>query len=93
MSDDISPQVAQLIAQRQEAVAATAALELQQASLSQLPDLTHRLAGKLGAFGHEAAGDAAKALMLDLRSGLVLGDVTERVSEIVSLLASRGTAS
>lgn len=92
MSDDVVPQVAHLIAQRREAVASTAAQELQEASLQELPDLVHRLAGKLGVFGHEAAGDAARALMLDLRSELPVPDVSGRVAEIVSLLTSRGTA-
>ena len=86
MNDDVAPQVAQLIADRHDAVAHTATQELQQASLQELPDLVHRLAGKLGAFGHQAAGDAAHQLMLDLRADGNVADVQGRVAQIVSLL-------
>ncbi len=93
MSHDVAPQVAELIAQRRDAVASAAAHELQQVSRQELPDLVHRLAGKLGAFGHVAAGDASRALMLDLRGGLPPLEVEERVGAIVSLLCSRGSPS
>lgn len=89
MTDDVAPQIAQLIAERRDAVARTAAQELQQASLQELPDLVHRLAGKLGVFGHQAAGDAAHQLMLDLRDDVSVADVHERVAGIVSLLHTR----
>lgn len=87
MVDDTAPQVAQLIAERRDAVARTAAQEMQRASLQELPDLAHRLAGKLGAFGHHAAGDAARQLMIELRDGNHGAEVPGRVAEIVSLLA------
>lgn len=92
MSDDVAPQVAQLIAQRREAVASTAAQELREVSLHDLPDLVHRLAGKLGVFGYEAAGDAARALMLDLQSDVPVPDVGGRIAAIVSLLTSQVAA-
>ncbi len=86
MVDDVAPQVAQLIAERREAVASTAATELMQASPQELPALVHRLAGKLGAFGHHAAGEASRQLMLDLRNGPEAVTLPGRTAEIVSLL-------
>ncbi len=86
MVNNLVPQVAALIADRREAVAHTAAQELQLASPQELPALVHRLAGKLGVFGHEAAGEAAHRLLLDLRGGLGATEYPGRVSEIVSLL-------
>ncbi len=86
MLDDMSPQVAQLIAERRDAVARTATCELQQASPQELPALMHRLAGKLGAFGHHAAGEAARQLMVDLRNGPDAVTLPGRTAEIVSLL-------
>ncbi|MGO1383398.1 MAG: hypothetical protein ACTHWA_13090 [Arachnia sp.] len=86
MVDDLAPQVAQLIAERRDAVARTATCELQQVSPQELPALVHRLAGKLGAFGHQAAGEAARRLMLDLRDGKDAVEESERVAEILSLL-------
>lgn len=86
MIDDMAPQVAQLIAERRDAVARTAAADLRQATPHELPDLMHRLAGKLGVFGHHSAGDAARRLMIDLRDGTPAAEVPGRVAEIVSLL-------
>ncbi len=91
MSDDVAPQVAQLIAQRRDAVARTAAQDLRQASMQELPDVVHRLAGKLGVFGHPTAGDEARTLMLDLREDLPVSEVQGRVDRIVSLLSAGGT--
>ena len=93
MSDDVAPQVAHFLAQRREAVACRASQELRQASLQELPDLTHRLAGKLALFGHQAAGDAARTLMVDLRNDLPVPEVRSRVDTIVSLLEGGGAAS
>lgn len=87
MLDDMAPQVAQLIAERRAAVARTATLELQQVNPQELPALMHRLAGKLGAFGHHAAGEAARQLMLDLRNGPEAVALPDRTAEIVFLLA------
>ena len=86
MIDDVAPQAADFIADRREAVARTAAQELRQASMTQLPALAHRLAGKLGVFGYEAAGESARRLMLDLQDGVNESEVPGRVADIVALL-------
>ncbi|RMB61345.1 hypothetical protein [Tessaracoccus antarcticus] len=86
MIDDVAPQAADFISSRREAVARTAAQELRQASMTELPALTHRLAGKLGVFGYESAGDAARRLMLDLQDGVDESQVPGRVADIVALL-------
>lgn len=89
MIDSMAPEAEQFIANRRDLVARTAAQELQRADAQDLPDLLHRLAGKLGVFGHPAAGDAARQLMCDLRDGEDAGEVPERVAGIVSLLLTR----
>lgn len=87
MVDDVSPQVAQLISDRRDAVALAAIAELQQASPRELPALTHRLAGKLGVFGYSAAGELTRQLMLDLKARPeTVASSSARVAEIVSLL-------
>lgn len=88
MFEDLDPQVAQLIAERRDAVARRASSELEQASPQELPGLVHRLAGKLDIFGYHAAGEAARALILDLRNGADAAEESERVAEIVSLLGT-----
>lgn len=88
MIDDMESEAADFIAQRRGTVASTAVQDLHRASLEQLPDLLHRLAGKLGVFGYDSAGDSARVLMLDLRNGLDDDVVTERVNGIVAQLES-----
>lgn len=88
MIDDMEPEAADFIAQRRGTVARTAVQDLHRTSMEELPDLLHRLAGKLGVFGYDSAGDAARLLMLELRNGLDVSVVTERVSGIVVQLES-----
>lgn len=89
MNDDPANPVAQLIAERHDSVARRAVEELQQSSIHELPDLVHRLAGKLGVFGFPAAGDAARQLMHDLADNVDDALVPERVAGIVALLDTR----
>lgn len=85
--EDLPSEVADLIAARRENIARVAAQELGDSGVDELPNLLHRLAGKLGAFGHVSAGDAARRLMVDLgEPSLSEAEVKQRVRELIELL-------
>jgi len=88
--DDLPSEVADLIAGRRDEIARTAAQELGGSSVDELPHLLHRLAGKLGAFGHPDAGDAARALLGELGSGMDDASVAARVADLIRLLGTTG---
>lgn len=83
---DVAPQVAGLIAERRDEIARRAAQELTETDRERLPELLHRLAGKLGSFGHVEAGDAARDLLRELNQNSAPIDLDERIAHIVSLL-------
>lgn len=88
--DDLPVEVADLIASRRDEVARTAVRDLGKSSTEDLPQLLHRLAGKLGAFGHEAAGEAARELMIELGKGVPAEVVPGRVQAVIALLQPPG---
>lgn len=91
--EDLPSEVADLIAARRDDIARVAAQELGDSGVDELPKLLHRLAGKLGAFGHVTAGDAARRLMVDLGEGtLPRHEVDRRVRELIELLGGRSEA-
>lgn len=69
---------------RREAVAASAAQDLRDASRDELPHVLHRLAGKLAVFGMADAGAEARQLLADLAHET--SHPTSRVERLIGLL-------
>lgn len=84
--DAVVDDVASLIAAKRADVAARAVGDLGTASAEDLPQVLHRLAGKLATFGYAEAGVEAKRLLADLRDTPALPDVGRRVAAVVALL-------